>query len=315
MRIFLTGATGFVGSHTLRLLTSSTEHEVAVLVRPRSDVRRIFPLLPRVRSIPGDLSKPQDLYPHLACFQPDVVVHLAWKGVLNSARNDADQSDNITQSLDLVRLAHEVDAKHWIGFGSQAEYGPCANRIDESMPTLPTTLYGAAKLTANRQARTLCETLGMRFAWLRLFSSYGPDDDPSWMIPYVALKLLRGERPSTTTGEQLWDYIFVDDVAAAIVAVIEKHDATGVFNLGSGSTALIRSIIERIRDLVNPQADIGFGEIAYRPDQVMHLEANIDRLKLATDWEPRVALADGLTRTVEWCRALDAARRRSQIAA
>lgn len=304
MRILLTGAAGFVGSHTLRRLVTESTHETAILVRPQTDLRRIVHLVPRVCVIPCDLGSPHELRPQLERFQPEAVVHLAWKGVLNSARNDADQANNVTQSLDLVRAARDAGAKHWIGFGSQAEYGPCTNRIDENQPTRPTTLYGASKLTTGRQTQQLCESLGMRFAWLRLFSSYGPYDDPSWMIPYVALKLLRGERPSTTTGEQLWDYIYVDDVASAIIATMEAEAASGVFNLGSGETVLIRTIIECLREFVNPRAEIGFGEIAYRPDQVMHLEANIERLKRATGWAPRVPLKRGLEQTVAWCRAV-----------
>lgn len=304
MRIFLTGATGFVGSHTLRRLLASGEHEIAILARPSSDFRRIADLMPRVRLVTSELNRPENLGPKLERFQPDTVVHLAWQGVLNSARNDSQQSENITQALDLVRLAYIAGAKHWIGLGSQAEYGPCANRIDESQPTQPTTLYGAAKLTTGRQAQALCNSLGMRFAWLRLFSSYGPGDDPSWLIPYLALKLLADERPATTAGEQRWDYIYVDDVAAAITATIESSEAAGFFNLGSGTTATIRTIIERIRDSIDPTAEVGFGEVPYRPDQVMHLEANIARLTATTGWRPRISLEEGLEKTVDWCRVL-----------
>lgn len=314
MRIFLTGATGFVGSHTLRRLLASGEHEVAILARPSSNFRRIADLMSRVRLVTSELSRPENLGPKLERFQPDAVVHLAWQGVLNSARNDSVQSANITQSLDLVRLAYIAGAKTWIGLGSQAEYGPCSNRIDESQHAQPTTLYGAAKLTTGRQAQTLCESLGMRFAWLRLFSSYGPDDDPSWLIPYLALKLLRGERPTTTAGEQRWDYIYVGDVAAAIAATVESKTANGMFNLGSGTTTTIRTIIERIRDAVDPAAEVGFGEVPYRPDQVMHLEADITRLTNATGWRPQMPLEEGLAATVAWCRALHGESTRSRAA-
>ncbi|MCE9606319.1 MAG: NAD(P)-dependent oxidoreductase [Planctomycetia bacterium] len=304
MRIFLTGATGFIGSHTLRCLTASSDHEVAILVRPDSDVSRIRDLLSQVRVVTSDLDRPSNLGPKLERFRPDAVVHLAWDGVLNSARNQAEQQTNISRALDLVRLTHGAGAKHWIGLGSQAEYGPCADRIDETTPTHPTTLYGAAKLTTCRQTQALCATLGMRYAWLRLFSAYGPHDDPSWLIPYIALKLLRGERPTTTAGEQRWDYVYVEDVAAAIVAILAAPAAQGIFNVGSGTTATIREIIEQVRDAIDPNAEIGFGEVPYRPDQVMRLEANITRLRAATGWQPRVSLVEGLSRTVAWCRSL-----------
>jgi nucleoside-diphosphate-sugar epimerase len=192
--------------------------------------------------------------------------------------------------------------KNWLGLGSQAEYGPQSRPIDESAPTRPTTLYGAAKLSVCVTAERLCDGLGVRFAWLRLFSSYGPGDHPNWMIPYLIEKLLNGERPSLTAGEQLWDYIYAADAAAAIAAVARQTAATGVFNLGSGRAEPLRRIVERIRDGIDPRLPLGFGEIPYRPDQVMRLEADISRLRAATGWAPRTPLETGLAKTIEWHR-------------
>jgi UDP-glucose 4-epimerase len=121
------------------------------------------------------------------------------------------------------------------------------------------------------------------------------------------LSLLRGECPQVTAGEQLWDYIFAADAAAAVALVSDHTQATGVFNLGSGSTATVRSIIEKVRNLIDPRLPVGFGEVPYRPDQVMHLEADISRLT-ALGWRPRVSLADGVARTVDWCREISAQR-------
>ena len=138
-------------------------------------------------------------------------------------------------------------------------------------------------------------------AWLRLFSSYGPDDDPSWMIPYMIKRLLAAEKPSLTKAEQMWDYLHVDDAAAGIVAALDA-DARGFFNLGSGQSRPLRTIIESIRDLIDPSLPLGFGEVPYRPDQVMHLEADITSLSLASGWRPQVALEDGLFDLVARCR-------------
>lgn len=307
MKILLTGATGFVGSHTARTLLESGRHELALLVRPRSDTHRIRDLLLQTTIVAGDLSDLRSVRTAVKVFRPEAVVHLAWRGVVNSARNDVGQTANVRQALNLISLAQAAGARHWVGLGSQAEYGPCSNRITESMPTNPTTNYGRAKLAACRESAELCDRLGMSFSWLRLFSAYGPHDDPSWLIPYLALSLLRGERPKVTAGEQRWDYLYVDDVAAAVAVVAEHSQATGVFNLGSGTTSTVRSIIEQVRNLINPRLPVGFGEVPYRADQVMHLEADISRLA-ALGWRPRISLAEGLARTVAWCRETSARR-------
>jgi nucleoside-diphosphate-sugar epimerase len=179
--------------------------------------------------------------------------------------------------------------------------------VDESTPTRPSTLYGASKLATCIAAQRLAEVAQMRFAWLRLFSSYGPKDAPQWMIPYLIVALLHGESPKLTAGAQLWDYLYVEDAARAIVAVALERSASGVFNLGSGQAFPIRSIAERVRDRIDPKLSLDFGAVPYRADQVMHLEADIRRLRAATGWKPEVTIDDGLARTVDWYRERDRA--------
>ncbi len=297
MRLFVTGSSGFIGSHLLGQAVDAG-FPVAVLLRPGGDRRRIAPLLPRVTVIEGSLDKPEDWVGRLAIFAPQTVIHLAWTGVGNRARNDPGQTRNVHETAELVKWAAGAGARSWIGLGSQAEYGPGNRRIDENEPTCPTTLYGVSKLAACLVARGLCAQMGIRFAWLRLFSAYGPRDDASWMIPSVILQLNAGKRPALTRCEQRWDFVYVADVADAILRTALTAEAEGIFNLGSGEARPLREIVETIRDLVSPGAPLGFGEIPYRPDQVMHLEANIDRLQRLTNWTPRTSLMEGLRQTV-----------------
>ena len=300
MRLFLTGASGFVGSFFLRNLLSSSEYEVSVLLRNPKDAWRIQDLLPRVRVISGELDRLDMIKAELSAFCPDAFVHLAWDGVLGGERNDPSQWRNVSSTMELVELAKKVNAKSFIGLGSQAEYGPCQNKIDEFCQTKPTTLYGVSKLASQLLSERLCAEYGIRHAWLRLFSSFGPTDNPEWLIPYLTKSLIAKERPKLTAAEQLWDYIYVEDVASAIRAVLDSKDAQGVFNLGSGHAYRLKTIIEKIRDLIDSQLPLGFGEVQYRPDQVMHLQADISRLNKATDWSPKFDLDQAIKETVAW---------------
>ena len=140
---------------------------------------------------------------------------------------------------------------------------------------------------------------GMRFAWLRIFSTYGPKDADTWLIPSMIRTLKRGERMSLTGCEQRWGFLHARDAAAAFRRVITDPAASGVFNLGSPQAPPLRTTVETLRDLVDPKAELGFGDDPYRPDQVMTLQADIRRLS-ALGWKPEVALADGLRETVAW---------------
>ncbi len=302
-RILLTGATGFLGAHLLRRLSVEENVRVAILVRPESNRWRIESLRGKLLEIEGNVRRPLEASAAIEEFAPETVLHLAWSGVGNRFRNDFSQvEDNLPGSLALLRLCHRAGCRHWIALGSQAEYGPLNNVISEDAPTRPTTLYGAAKLSAMLLSRQLCAQLGMRFVWLRVFSTYGPMDDAGWMIPQLILSLLKGERPALTEGTQRWDYLYAADAAEAIYRAAIVTDAEGIFNLGSGEAHTIQSIVKRIRDLVDPALPLGFGEVPFRPDQVMHLQADITRLKEAVGWSPATTLADGLAMTVKWYR-------------
>ena len=301
MRIFATGGTGFVGSHLVRQLVKE-KVKVAILMRPSSNPWRISDILSHVEVIQADLTTIEHSKDSICSFKPEAIIHLGWYGVTNRYRNDPAQVQNLYMSLNLLKIAKESGCKLFIGMGSQAEYGPYDRPIAEDLPCRPITIYGMTKLCVCLLAQKLSKEFGLRFVWLRLFSPYGPMDDPSWLIPYVILKLLRGGKPSLTLGKQCWDYLYVEDVVQAIWQVIVAPKAQGIFNLGSGEAYTIRSIVERIRDLIDPNLPLGFGEVPYRPVQIMHLQADISRLQQVTGWFPQVSLEEGLQRTVEWFR-------------
>lgn len=300
MKIFITGASGFIGSFFLRNLLKENDNEVLILLRNAKSAWRIHDVLSEVRVLEGELGNLTSIESELAAFSPDAIVHLAWDGVSGGQRNNVSQWRNIGSSMELIEMAHRVGAKTWLGLGSQAEYGPCQDVINELTTPEPTTLYGASKLSTQILGQRLCQEYGIRFAWLRLFSSYGPQDNPNWLIPYLIKTLTQRQRPKLTLAEQFWDYIYVEDVASAIRAVLDSKETRGVFNLGSGQAYQLKGIIERIRDSIDPELPLGFGEIDYRPDQVMHLQADISKLRLATGWLPRVEIDHGIKETIEW---------------
>lgn len=259
-------------------------------------------MLGRVHLLYGDLSDLSSLAPDIEQATPETVFHLAWYGVTGSRRNDPEQVNrNVTGSLQLFSLAQQAGCKSWVGIGSQAEYGPYDGLLTEGVPTNPTTVYGVSKLCVGMLTQKLAELAGMRWAWLRLLAAYGPMDDENHLIPAVTRQLLKGERPALTPGEQSWDYLYIEDVAEAIYRVAASQ-GQGIFNLGSGTAVSVRCIVEQLRDLVDPTLPLGFGEVEYRPDQVMHLQADITKLHEATGWEPETSLAQGLKRTVDWYR-------------
>lgn len=301
MRCLVTGASGFLGSWLVRQLLQDG-HSVLAVVRPGGKHPRLTAVASQLEFAYADLSTIPSITAEANDFGPDVVFHLAWQGG-NSGRfaNDPEQVyTNVPGTLEIVRIAYEAGCKKLFSFGSSVEYGAYRVPVRETDAVSPRNLYGHSKHAMIQLTQALSEQWGMRFCGIRPFWIYGPMDDELRMIPHVIRQFLSGNRPKVTAGEQLWDYLYVEDAVKAIVGLAASGDAAGIFNLGSGSPRPLKSVVSLIRDLIDPQLEIGFGEIPYAPDQVMHLEADISRLRSATGWEPETSLEEGLRRTVEW---------------
>lgn len=299
-RILVTGAAGFVGA-AVADLAARQGHQVTIMVRNPASPRAVA-LSGRCAVAVADLSQDDMVRAALEQARPDIVIHSAWEGVGGPARAGNIQLDNIRTSVALLDAAKTTGARRFIGIGSQAEYGRHNRRIDERAATEPFLLYGAAKLSAYHLTRQRAGEAGIGFAWLRLFSPYGPGDNPNWLIPSVAAQILNGRAPRISAGTQKWDYLHIADCAAGILAAAVTDSAQGVFNLSSGRGVSVRSIVERIRDLACPNLELRFGDIPFGPNQIMHLEGDCGRLCAATGWVPRIAIEEGLVTVVDALR-------------
>jgi UDP-glucose 4-epimerase len=300
MKILITGATGFIGSFLLSKLIDEG-HTIAIIIRKESNDWRIKDVISNCHVIYGDYDSIENCENQILAFNPELVYHIGWSGVSNDQRNNEKLvTKNIDYTLGLAKILLKSNVKTFVGLGSQAEYGPYNSSINEMFATNPTTLYGIAKLCAYNIFKYFLGNSNIRFCWLRLFSSYGPKDNNIWLIPYLTESLSKGEKPSLTKGEQIWDYVYIDDVVDALAAVGFSNNASGIYNLGSGIGYSLKNIITLIRDKVNPEIELGFGEVPYRNDQVMVLKADNTRLCLETGWTAKTNINEGLEKTINW---------------
>ncbi|WP_010494527.1 NAD-dependent epimerase/dehydratase family protein [Paenibacillus elgii] len=300
---FITGATGFIGSVLCRKIVAENGI-VYALVRENSKNIDRLPVDKNLKVIYGDLDDFGYIREQLSQIETNINVfyHLGWKGVGNKDRNDPVQSQNIESTIQSLLLAHSLGCSKWVGTGSQAEYGPINSKISEEHLTKPTTFYGASKLSACILSQVLGHQLNMSTVWARIFSTYGPGDNSGWMLIDLINTLLDKQKPKLTLGEQLWDYLYVDDAANALYKLGTAVNSQGVYNLGSGNATKLKKIIEITRDLIDPALPLGFGEIPYRIDQVMHLEADVSKLIRDTGWQAEIDLETGLRRTIDYIK-------------
>lgn len=298
-RILITGPTGAVGT---ALIEEALHNglEIVAVCRPNSKRLSAIPANPNVRIVECAL-KDMDHLPELVPDESfDAFFHFAWDGTYGDARQDWTlQESNIRYCVDAVDAAHKMGCKVFVGAGSQSEYGHVTGILNPDMTCDPDNGYGAAKLAAAVMSRARCKTLMMRHEWCRIISLYGPGDGAYTLISQAIEKLLNGEHLRCTKGDQIWDYIYSKDAARAFLAVAENGRDGVIYNFGSGKTRLLREYVEAIRDQIDPSAKIGFGEIDYYPNQVMHLETDIENLKADTGFSPSYTFEEGIKETIE----------------
>jgi nucleoside-diphosphate-sugar epimerase len=301
----ITGATGAVG---MGLIDALLKHNVRVVAVVRGNSNRADRIKESdmVKKVECDLAQMENL-PKLVQetgWKPDVFYHFAWDGTFGDSRNDMyAQNENVKYALNAVKAADEMGCSAFIGAGSQAEYGRFEGKLSASVPAFPENGYGMAKLCAGQMTRVECEKRGLRHIWTRILSVYGEYDGSATMVMSTIGKLLRGEKPSCTAGEQMWDYIYAKDAGRAFYLLGESGIAGKTYCIGSGSARPLRQYIEEIRNAVNPKAEIGFGDVPYSEKQVMYLCADISDLTADTGFLPEYTFEQGIRETVDWVKS------------
>lgn len=297
----ITGPTGSIGIALINVLIQQNVRVIAV-VRPGSARENRIPESELVTKVFCDLSELNRL-PDMVPDGADIFYHFGWDGTFGNSRNNMfGQNLNIKYSLDAVEAAAKMGCKKFIGAGSQAEYGRVEGSLSGTVPVFPENGYGMAKLCAGQMTRVMCEEKGIDHIWTRILSIYGPYDGSKTMVMSTIYKLLKGEKPSCTAGEQKWDYLYSKDAARAMYLLGEKGRSGKVYCIGSGQVKPLKAYIEAIRNETAPEAEIGFGEVPYSPKQVMYLCADITDLKNDTGFEPQYTFEQGIKETVMWCR-------------
>lgn len=299
MRVLLTGATGFIGSHVARHLVGQG-HDVHALVREGSDRWRINDLQDRISIVSGGLPLDERAAAAVRTLGPEVCIHAAWFATPGEYLHSERNLDLVASSLSFARSLVRAGCRRIVGLGTCFEYDTRFGFLTETTPTRPESLYAASKLGLGLTLQRFGDVAGVEVAWARLFYQYGPFEDSRRLVPSVIRTVLAGNEASVTPGEQVRDFLHVEDVAAAVCAVAFS-DLQGAVNVGSGHPVTVREIVEMIGDLTRCERLIAVGARPYADGDPMFVCADSARLR-GTGWTPRISLHDGLTRTIEWWR-------------
>lgn len=296
-RVFLTGATGFVGSHAVEL-GRALGAEIHILARGPV-------ICPGITVWRGDLIQGIQIRKILAEVKPDAILHLAAAGVAYGTPLVSDLLRvNAGGFASLLEAAVSLELRPAVVVaGSGFEYASQTRPLKETDPISPSSTYGVSKSAASMVASLHADR--MPITVLRLFSLYGPGEREPRVAPYVIAQAKKHQSIELTPGTQIRDYTYVRDAAEAFwraLAIPPHSGSLRVLNVASGRSVTLRCFVELLAEQMAERGlcpDLRFGARPFRPDERMHYEADISLLKKTLGWSPATSLEDGLARTVE----------------
>ncbi len=300
-KVFLTGASGFIGRQCVSLLAAKGLEVHAV--SSRSPVQ----IVPDIRWHRVDLLDSRQAKAIVAKIKPDSLLHFAWYTVPGKYWTCPENLRWVEASLSLLREFHRAGGARVVMAGSCAEYEwKDAECCEETTALAPTSVYGAAKKTLQSLLGSFGHQSGMSSAWGRIFHLYGPHEHPSRLVSSVIRLLLRGEPVPCSDGRQVLDFLHVADVASAFVALLESN-VEGPVNIASGVPVTVRRVVETIAQKIARPDLVRFGARPATPGP-SRLVACVRRLVREVGWKPHYALDTGLDQTIQWWRDCDAMR-------
>jgi len=260
MKIAVTGASGFIGRHLLPVLIVAG-HDVIAVVR---DKETINDLDVNCVIVEHEISNENnDVFEKLG--KPDVLLHLAWGGLANYYSLHHIDTELPTY-YDFIRSMVESGVKHVAVIGTCFEYGMQSGMLSEELDTKPSNPYGYAKDALRKQLQFLQKEFDFSLAWMRLFYMHGEDQPGNTLYSQLRSAVQRGNSTfNMSGGEQLRDYLYIDQVVHHIAKIVLKNEDIGVVNVCSGKPVSVRRLVESWKEENGWCIDLNLGHYPY-PD-------------------------------------------------
>lgn len=304
LRILLTGASGFLGSHLGRELIRLGA-KLHLLDRPGTADFRIRDYKDQVVFHELDLTDADLLRKTILEIKPEKIFHLA--SVTNVERS-LDKSveitaNNLLGTLNLIKSLDGMSYQCLINTGTCEEYGDNPVPFHEEQNVNPVSPYSAAKASSTIFCQMYYKTLGLPIVTVRPFLTYGPYQDPKMLIPRTIMAALRGESFKMTGGKQTREFNYVSDIVDGFIKSATTPEAIGqVINIGNGIEYPIREVVELILNKMDARIRPEIGSLPYRAGETWHFYCSNKKAKKILGWKPEVSLERGIEKTIAWYR-------------
>jgi nucleoside-diphosphate-sugar epimerase len=302
--VLLTGAAGFVGAVLCRRLLADGFEVHAVLREPRRSWR-ISDLLPHLRVHELDIRDEERLSRAAREIAPEIVYHLATYGAYpHQTDADATIQTDILGTWNLLKALSKSEYEVFVNTGSSSEYGFKQYAMRETDLLEPNSYYSAAKCAQSLLCQHVARTERRPITTFRLFSTYGPYEEPTRLVPTLIRRCLTGHALDLVSPEVARDFVFVDDVVDAYLRIEALSKLSGeVINIGTGVQHTIRDIVDAVIEETGATVECRWGSIEPRIWDTNIWVADCTKSRRLLGWRAPTRLDQGLRKTIEWTRS------------
>ena len=315
-QVVVTGGTGFVGANLVRRLIQDG-HQPVLFVRPGAVSWRIDSIRRQVTVRSVDLGDPAALVSALDAARPRWVFHLAAHGAY-SWETDAVRmhQTNVVGTANLLEATSTVGVDAFVHAGSSSEYGRLDHAPAEDAVGRPDTPYGVTKAAATALCVAAASTHTARIRILRLYSAYGPFEDPRRLLPALVVHGLRGTFPPLVSPRTARDFVYVDDVVDALMLAAEDMagEPGAIYNVGTGIQTTIGDAVETAIRVMSIAGRPAWETMTARVWDTDTWVADVRKSRNVLGWSARRSFEEGLRRMLDWLIGDPAMRQRYEAA-
>jgi dTDP-6-deoxy-L-talose 4-dehydrogenase (NAD+) len=292
MKILLTGSTGFIGNTFLRKAIAKG-HKVGALILPELNIPADIKENENITWLRGTLKEPP--WEDIEKFNPEACVHTAWITTPGIYLESPVNYELLRDSVEFIKKTVSISIKYAVVTGTCAEYAPSNLPLNEdSSPINPTSTYARCKHELHLHLIEESKKFGFGICWARIFYPYGPGEPPDKLCSFLIRKFLNNERVYLKYPENIRDYIYIEDIADALLLILEKQFC-GTINIGTGVGVSVRQIASLISAYLQKSGLIDLSETSEHDSIV----ADITKLK-SLGWSHKVNIEDGIQRLIKY---------------
>lgn len=302
-KILITGGAGFIGVNFVHKFLELGQN-VYLIEKPGIDLWRLENIKDKIKIDFIDIADYDKLQSFVLKLKPQIILHFAAAGTYTRRQEDIKNiiDTNLLGTINLLNACSQIKFECLINSGSSSEYGLKDGPMKESDLLEPNNLYGITKAASTMYCQYMAKKLGLPITTMRLFSVYGYFEEKERLIPQVIKNCLEDREIELSSPNFVRDFIFIEDVIDAYLAIIKNISKVKgeILNLGTGKQTTINKVVSMVKKITNSASIPKYGQIKSALNEPKTWVADISKIKNLLGWQPKYDLEKGLRKNIAW---------------